>query len=391
MSLVRYFFGVLAAIPLVVGSALAPVEADRPSIPVPEALEFLSDSAAITGPAIAKGVLRTGATTAPKDSLVMLYAWPSGEDLARVKVGETVKTVPVAYARASADGTFELKLSEASETLLHNYRNSVGEVDFELIGTSPDAVYVHNFTAKTPRSTKRAATDRTKTSSVPSLTVQSVPGLKPRLDGGGRTLGGPFERVCETKKVADLGKYWVTVGYGYIDGSGAKMKFTYRAGASSTLGVAVSATGGAGTYRASGSSTFSSTSTVTYPATTGNKLWKTQFRYGKYKRGVCPYVRELYVSKVDGYAGGSRITTVKTTPVARHCVWNDPGTSFIKDTTAAYESSSGVSISGPLGVDLSSRTGYTSTAKITFSFSKMKRLCGTNADPGGNARRLVSR
>jgi hypothetical protein len=59
--------------------------------------------------------------------------------------------------------------------------------------------------------------------------------------------------------------------------------------------------------------------------------------------------------------------------------------------TVSYENSSGVSISGPLGIDLSARTGYSSTAKIIFSFTKKKRLCGTNADPGDNARRLVSR
>lgn len=397
MAILRSLVGIATTLPLVFGSALAPATSSAPPPEAgAEAVEGLVDSAELDGPVIAEGVLSSTDDTAPEDSLVILYAWPSGEDLSRVEVGETVKTVPLAYARTDADGAFELKLSDVDEALVDQYRNADGDIDFEVMGVDSERVYTDHFTADNPETAPAAkvAVSKSRVSQPKPhrLNVRVVPGLKPRFD---TSLMGrdriPVNKVCETTKVANLGNVWTSVGYGYVSGSGATMKFSYKSGASSTLGVGVSVSGGAGSYRMSGTSTFSSTAEVGYPETAGYKEWRTQFRYGKYKRNVCPYVKEVYVAKVDGYAGGATIKSLSSHPAANYCVTQQAGTTFNKSTTASYSSTNGVSIKGILGVDLSAKTGYSSTAKLTFTFSKTKRLCGTHDNPGGDPVRLVAR
>lgn len=51
----------------------------------------------------------------------------------------------------------------------------------------------------------------------------------------------------------------------------------------------------------------------------------------------------------------------------------------------------GADTSGSIGIDLSSRTGYTSALKLVFTFTSTRQLCGTNDFPGGsNPKRLVA-
>ena len=118
----------------------------------------------------------------------------------------------------------------------------------------------------------------------------------------------------------------------------------------------------------------------------------TQFRYGRYgywcdtQPGYLKY--QVYARY---WSGGSSTYAPSTSPSAPYCVSNTANTTFTKSTTTADNFSTGADTSGSIGIDLSSRTGYTSALKLVFKFTSTRQPCGTNDFPGGsNPKRLVA-
>lgn len=78
--------------------------------------------------------------------------------------------------------------------------------------------------------------------------------------------------------------------------------------------------------------------------------------------------------------------------VKANCASFIPGSIFTKTTTLAVEWTDGLDIAATLGIDLSTQTGYSSTASAVFHFYDVRRdLCGTTGKPGGSAGQLVAR
>lgn len=90
------------------------------------------------------------------------------------------------------------------------------------------------------------------------------------------------------------------------------------------------------------------------------------------------------------HTGGTAVTS-STTPRATYCETYFAGSGFMKRTSTATTFSTGASTSGIIGINLSARTGYSTSAKITFSFTKDRALCGTNGHAVGTPGRLVVR
>lgn len=65
------------------------------------------------------------------------------------------------------------------------------------------------------------------------------------------------------------------------------------------------------------------------------------------------------------------------------------GSTFVKDETTAITWVAGVKIASEIGIDLTARSGYSSTVKNSFVFTKGKNLCGEWAGPGGQSGRLT--
>jgi hypothetical protein len=339
----------------------------------------LTDSAQLSGAPFATGkVTDREGNPPPAGQLVVLDAWPSQATLSKLQIGEAVKTAPVAFAFTSADGTFDLRISD--HKLLANYPNADGIVDFEIQSTGDGYASVFAFSSTVSASAK----DR------PAADVKAVLDIAPRFIDEQEGV----DKTCGTYLDRNLGPAWVNVGYGYIAGSGATMKFTYNSGASSSLGVGFSTTGAVGTFSASGTSSASSTATVTFPSTTSFKVWKTQFNYGVYATicsdaGGLPYT--YYQARADSYVGGSSVQTVTGYPAyGSNCTSFVAGSTFTKSTTAAYNSSVGAATAPLFGINVSASTGYTSTASLKFTFTATKSLCGTNGYPGGTPGRLVA-
>jgi hypothetical protein len=116
----------------------------------------------------------------------------------------------------------------------------------------------------------------------------------------------------------------------------------------------------------------------------------TYFNYDKYLVGCTGSMK--YQVRATSWVGGASTWVPPTAPTANYCLSYAKGTTFTKDTTTAYNFSSGADLSGAIGIDLSARTGYSSSAKVKFVFGATRHLCGTNGYPGSTTpSRLVAK
>jgi hypothetical protein len=177
---------------------------------------------------------------------------------------------------------------------------------------------------------------------------------------------------------ADYGPRWDIVGQVYT-GYGNSGDFHYGAGQSSELGAATSASETCGSFHGSGSYSKSSSTTIDFPTQTDthNVYMRTQWDYRKY-----------YVSCVYG-VGGTSITS-SARPTANYCFSYAPGSKFTKNSTKAITWTNGLNIGRAIGIDLSTETGYTSTAQIACSFRLQSTLCGVSAYPPNTAYQIVA-
>lgn len=180
-------------------------------------------------------------------------------------------------------------------------------------------------------------------------------------------------------------KRWATVGSSYpIRGSRAWL--TYSSSTSSSFGVAVSYDRGV-SFSGSGSRTTSDEWGQDFAKSGANRTYRVQVRY---RQSRCDYyyggrrVRENSRRWSPHYqTGGTRSYRLSGgKPDFRHCApvaagtWHRGGTRH-RDYTLSY----GVKFKGAIGIDLSSRRAYTNGARLYYSSTKPRRLCGNNDFP----------
>ena len=67
-----------------------------------------------------------------------------------------------------------------------------------------------------------------------------------------------------------------------------------------------------------------------------------------------------------------------TAPTANYCSAAQAGGAVTKDTGTAITFTNGLAIAGVIGIDLSTRTGFNTNAKIKHVFASAGQLCGSN-------------
>ncbi|WP_215814497.1 hypothetical protein [Pimelobacter sp. 30-1] len=402
----------------------------------------VSPASAAPGPGlvIATGKVVDALGVAVPQAEVALQMWPSNDTLAAAGEGDPVNLVTVASASTDAVGNFELKLPSIAD--LQSGAGGDNIVDLSLTTTTPDGTSSSfAFSRRLVNTdvlglTIEAAVDPEMPSNLVSdliagLTQQVVVPLT-GLVLGENALGGrlrdvlPSETVpenllpedevvpieedaivpknCSTTVAKDLGQRVTEVNAAGVGWAGATTDFEYTNGATSTLGVAVSVNGTMGSWSAGGSSSLQkqvdSTSTVGFPVkSTGYWHRKTYFRYKSYKI-ECWYsaygvVKRTvrYEARPSNFVGGATTVGVATppTPPRGNCAPQEAGSRFARSSSTATTWSNGVALKNVLGVDLSSRTGYSKTAKITIEYTKAGWICGTQGDPGDTPRTLIAR
>jgi hypothetical protein len=193
----------------------------------------------------------------------------------------------------------------------------------------------------------------------------------------------------------DYGSRWAYVGQWSSALSGVTAKFHYKKSASSSLGVAVSATGGAGTFKADGTKSRSSDATVGFAKRSGkgDVKFRTQFHYQKRFYQTCTAgwtCSSKYKIEPMSWRGGAD-TLSRTNPSATKCVPQEKGSDHSQASTKAYKFKAGVANSGMTVVDLSTQSGFSSTVKQNIHFSKAGKLCGRSGYPGSSPQVLAAK
>jgi len=363
--------GVLLATSVLAVVGFTPVSAETGDSD--QEIPGLVDSADLPGRSVLNGELRPEHGSA-EGEMVLLYVWPSAEQLAKLKIGETVKSVPIGFAHVDRDGSFKIKVSDP--TLAEPYESTTGDVTVQVLSVVGEEVFSETTTLSPAQLESQSTV-------APELVLDAS--VDAVVDAAADTT---VEKSCETTKVADLGDFWTYVGFGYVtDATVANMTFSYRKGASSTLGVGLSASGSAGSFTLSGTSTVATGYNAAFATTAGYKGWQAEVNYGKYKRrcvGIGDVVT-TYLALPQSMTGGHRVVSLVSAPAATYCAAQPKGLTFTIDSTKATTVGAGVQSKAALGVSLTAQTGYTTTASIAFKFLKAGRLCGTSGKPGAGA------
>ena len=373
----------------------------------------ITDSARLSSEIVAAGTALDDAGRAvPTGTAVVLQAWPAASVLDALAIGESVKLSPVGAAVTDSAGRFELRYSDPE--LLRPYVSSAGLVDLEVVTTIAGQPSVRALSYPAPASI------------LPSVTAQEIelsgarnarpvdlrPGstkidVTPEGDAGdgttdldpagvGTATTSVQEKTCVSAKIANLGSRPTIVGRAFTV-TGATAKLTYTAGATSELGVGVSATGSKGSFNATGTSSVDSESVTGFPKSSGisGRIWKTDFRYAKF-RVICTTgqnAQTMYEARATAHDGGATASIPSAAPTVKstNCKKYNADSDFTKSTTKATGFSGGVSITSAIGINLSSKTGYSTKASVHFHFSKTLRLCGTAGLPADKPGTLVAR
>jgi hypothetical protein len=172
------------------------------------------------------------------------------------------------------------------------------------------------------------------------------------------------------------------VGQWFSTTAGVHADFAYTNGASSSLGVGWSASGTYGSWHQSGTSSKDSTATIGFPEAdgVGGHYYLTKWTLKKIHVG-CAGVPDSWHYEVftKSFAGGAWVVDGVPAPSGNwKCLPYPDGSQLTKDDTTAVTWTNGFDISNVLGIDLSTRTGYSTRASIHISVTKDAgvNLCG---------------
>jgi hypothetical protein len=355
------------------------------------------------GLTIAAGRLvdRNGAPV-PGAELTMLL-WPDQEVLGSQQVGDAVNLLQVSAGRTDGSGQFRLSVPSVDSLLTGVGRDDVA--NFSLVATAPGATTAFGLSRSVDTMTIAGISQRLLAAEPAAESLSLTLGAVARTDSGSPGESSPtpapethgvMQKACFSSYVSDLGNRIALVGQHGSTTPYVTSNFRYSSGSSSTVGVGYSVSGNAGSWSQSGTHTVSSSGTVGFAPKTGAGYWgrRTYFALGKYHITCSdPWgsVYSYYEARVRTWAGGATTANWGTAPLATRCVPQEANSFFDRERSSAVTWSNGFDTSGSIGIDLSIRTGYSSTATATFKFSKNSRLCGTNDLPGADPKILVAR
>jgi hypothetical protein len=370
--------------------ATAPAASSVGAEPAPDWLPELRDTSVIKGPVVVRGTI-LGRDGHGQPARVVLVAIPTPDVLETLEVGDRVKTVPVGKTSADDDGRFQLRVDPTAR--LGQFMDATGTLNFRLIAAGRDGFRPWSLA-------RRWATSHGERRWVSVDGPEADLDVSVRLDGPvvapaavGTTLPAR-DKSCFDTVVADYGSRWDAVGETYT-GPNTTMDFQYESGGSSTLGVGYSATGRYGSWEQSGKYTWSNTLTVDWPTKLQNTryVFMTQFNYKKFEV-VCSvdpsgyYVwYETRPTRFDGGAGGYHAAS---SPYAPHCNYYVKGATATKSSGTAIEFTNGLDISGAIGINLSTQSGFSTKVRIAWKFVNAGWLCGSNTS-APTAARIVAR
>jgi hypothetical protein len=370
---------------IIVTIALTPGTASATRPTNADWLAMVRDSAELSGPVIVSGHVRD-TKGRPTSGQAALLAFPPQDGMSAMKVGESVKVVPVGKAKVSTDGTFALRWDPMIP--IENFSSSIGTVDLEVIVDGPAGASAFALSREVTPDARGAraavANEAGNDRAAGDVALTLDPGFGRTNQSRGIRAQARVAAVppiyCTSTLKAIYPPVWHLVAELYT-GPHATVDFTYATGAQSTLGVGLSVSGSAGSFSQGGKITVGSTGSVNFAEVPQNqrRIEETQWRYGKWDVS-CPTAPH-FEARPHSWIGGSTYYNAASTPAAPYCTPYLIGDRPSIDQHHAIEWSNGVRISAFIGVDLSTTTGFTTKAAQRWTFRSNGSLCGTNAYP----------
>jgi hypothetical protein len=199
---------------------------------------------------------------------------------------------------------------------------------------------------------------------------------------------------CSSNFVRALGEQKTLVGETFSSDARATLNFIYATNATSSLGVAASATAANNSFSASGTETSTAGGTDKFSAIQGahNEYYDTYFGHSLYKQS-CFYGKgpgtTSYNTVNTGWTTGAAQTSVTNPPYNAQICSREPVIAFEVDVnkSSAIQWSNGFTLEG---IGLSAQTGYATNAEVDTKWpansnkTYYNRNCGVHADPDLN-------
>jgi hypothetical protein len=201
----------------------------------------------------------------------------------------------------------------------------------------------------------------------------------------------PLPAVLQSK----VGSEPTNVMQSYSTNSSVTQTFTYGNGQSSDVGVGYSTSGAQGTFTASGGWSVSTTDSQSFDPQTGRSYnhWETYFEVGLFYVGnTCPGWGAYEVFPYQWNAG-TKYVHPSGPPGTPYCTPEHPGDGFTQSTTSAATFTVGYNTPADVGFSGTAQTGWDTTAEISFAYSRTGQggqLCGLNNTPPNNPGVIVA-
>lgn len=335
------------------------------------------------GRALIEGSVADNSGEPVEGTVVVLEAWPSGDAVKSIAVGETIPVAIVAKTVTDENSLFELRSAETAE--VEQFADD-DVVNFQLVAQSVDGPEVLALSGEVSTAGNTVMVEGSALRKPVELTVDEPAAIEDLIEAE-EVLKS---KTCSHMKVADLPDQKVTLARVYSTTTKVTTDFTLAKGASASLGVAAS-TGGAG-FKASGSSAVKVGTKTKYYTKDGKHATAYQSYADYYKaRQQCIahnytlYYTDSYRVVPVGLEGSTTsslsLSSVPSTKIG-NCIRNQKG--FELDSGKNTTWSTGVSIKAKIGIDLSAQAGWDSNMTLDVN-NKTKtddfQVCGTKAKP----------
>jgi hypothetical protein len=322
-------------------------------------------SSSLSAPEVAAG-------TAPTGSTIVLFVEPPTSVLAAHK---SFTLTPVTRSTVSS-GRWQLRLPVTAAVRANEEPS--GSANFEAIeftSTGTDITFFGEQNTSRP-----ALHSLTQWKAIPIARATALPSSPLVTDSW-----------CSNSFVRVLGEQKTLVGETFSSDARATLNFTYGTNATSSLGVAASATAATNSFSESGTETSSAGGSDVFNAVKGahNEYYDTYFGHALYKQSCFSGKggsETSYHTVNTGWTTGAAQTSVVNPPyTAEVCAPEPPiGVSVRVDRSSAIDWSNGFTLEG---IGLSAETGYATNAEVDTSWpansnrTYNNRNCGVHNFP----------
>lgn len=344
-----------------------------------------------SAPALTTGSLTDPAGRAMAGATIIVLPVPKSP-----KAGESL--TPVARATTNSNGGYTIRLPSAERSLLQE-SGSGGYLNLHIIAFYPDAMA--NWFMPINGSTRQASTANpnasTRTIPTAHLVLRQLPS-KNAANAAASVAAAPQVPIppgaasCSEVSNTEVPGVEMVVGYkSTLTASHIKYaQYTYTTSTSQTTGVGISLSAESTGFSVDGTTTQSSGFTAEFPKITGassndmavNSTWNDTEWHCQAGNLTWFYGWTVYLNGVG--STWSNATPGAPAVAAGKCLTAGANTTVTYDTTSQSTWTAGVSISGHIGINLSSQDGWSGSSSLTYAFATSAPICGVSNYPNAN-------